>query len=123
MLVMKRRFTTRAVSLLLALFLPLAALRALPSSCADDDCSLPCCKHSDGARVLPILPCCRAIQVDEAPSSAPPAVHGNAAPIALISGDARVTLTRTLFARVFRAPPSPHLRAPPLYQQNCARLL
>jgi hypothetical protein len=121
------RMIVRVATLLLALWLPLAGIRATPHGCCDQlgDCELPCCdRDATQATVVPVLPCCRTIALDAAPGRPTQSTVENAQR----TGVAPVPLATPLVASVSRRihpalPTALDLCAAPLYQQHCALLL
>src|SRR5437879_1076624 len=64
---MRRHLIVRAATLLLALLLPVAGVRAGAVACCSDDCDAPCCdRAADHAVLLPVLPCCRTVALAQA---------------------------------------------------------
>lgn len=122
---MGRSLGLRAATLVLALLLPLAGLRALPAACCADDCAAPCCvRDASQSTVLPLLPCCRTVSIDQASAAqpAPSTVDHEQTPLAAPAVPARRALARVVAAA---GPPLALLRPPshPLYRRHCALLL
>jgi hypothetical protein len=121
------RMMVRVATLLLALWLPLAGIRATPFGCCDEagDCDLPCCDR-DGkqATVAPVLPCCRTIAVDAAPARPTQSNVENAQPSAVAPAPQATWLVASVSRRIHVArPPGLGVAAVPIYQQHCALLL
>ena len=115
----------RAVSLALALLMTVTWLRAASAAgCADEDCHRPCCdRDADNQTVLPVLPCCRTVTLDQAsPSPAPTTVDSDQVPAATPIGAGEPLSAFAIEAPIARPSPAP-LFAPPLYHRHCALLL
>jgi len=119
-----RRLPVRLAALLLALLIPLGAVRASTRSCASDDCDLPCCDRDPGNQtVLPVLPCCRTVTLDQlAPHAAPTTLERDEA-LLLAPAITTTPAPGPALAISSVAPPSHDLPAPPLYHRHCALLL
>jgi hypothetical protein len=122
---MRRRLMVRAATLLLALLIPLAGVRAASApSCIDEDCDMPCCTHdANNATVLPVLPCCRTVSMDQAAAHpAPTTVENDHFPV-IAPTSVSSSLVTVAIDVSSTAPSAIDLPAPPLYQQHCALLL
>jgi hypothetical protein len=121
---MRRSLFTRAAILMLALSMPLTAIRGVAASCCVDDCDQPCCERDARNRtVLPVLPCCRTVAADQVSTqSTPTTCENDRAPFAassvVVTPLGAVALQTSVSTRVARLIP-----APPLYHQHCALLL
>lgn len=122
---MRRGFLVRAATLLLALLVPLAGVRAAAvACCVDSDCDQPCCdRDADNTTVRPVLPCCRAVALNQTAAHPTPTTvendqHPPAVPELVVAPVVALTRSDVSSARSLQ-----HLPAPPLYHQHCALLL
>ena len=122
---MQRSLILRVATLLLALLLPLTGIRAAAAArCTDQGCDMPCCVHDAGqSTVVPVLPCCRTVALDQgSPHPAPTTIERDRAPAAAptVAAAPRVAVAVRVAcpARATR-----FLPAPPLYHRHCALLL
>ena len=123
---MRRRAIVRGATLLLALLMATAGVRAASAAaCADADCEMPCCERdSANTTVVPVLPCCRTVAVDQAAPHPSPTTFEHdrlslPAPSLLRASSrpaARSVASPARFAALL-------LPAPPLYHRHCALLL
>jgi hypothetical protein len=124
---MRRRVTARAATLLLALMVALTAVRAsaLTRCCTEiGDCDDPCCASDGGnATVVPVLPCCRTVALDQkTPEPAPSTVEHDQPSLVALSLTVKPELL-ALHDPIRATPRALPAAASPLYQQHCALLL
>jgi hypothetical protein len=122
---MRSSHVTRAAVLMLALLMPLTAIRVTAASCCVDGCEQPCCERDvHNSTVRPVLPCCRTVAVTHVTTQpTPTTVEQDGSPFASPS-----IVVTPLGPTVRRTPPVSTLAtrlipAPPLYHRHCALLL